>query len=78
MARYDYRCKKCGNVQDEFHLMVGPSKPIKCAKCNSKRMEKMVSSSYIKFEGPGWQTNDDRGICKPLGAPDMDSSGFMD
>jgi len=76
MARYDYQCSSCGNVQEESHLMSGPTEIIKCNKCKSKKMEKIISAPYVRFDGPGWQTNDSRGIAKPTGGSDMDSSGF--
>ena len=56
--------------------MAGPSSKIKCEKCGKGKMEKIISSPYVRFDGPGWQTNDSRGIAKPTGGSDIDSSSF--
>jgi putative FmdB family regulatory protein len=76
MPSYDYQCLKCGNIQEELHPMAGPSEKIKCNKCRSTKVKRIISAPYVKFNGPGWQTNDVRGIAKPSGAPDIDSSSF--
>lgn len=76
MPRYDYQCSSCKNIQEEQHPMSGPKNKIKCEKCGSDKLEKMISKPYVKFDGPDWQTNDVRGIAKPSGGPDIDSSGF--
>jgi predicted nucleic acid-binding Zn ribbon protein len=41
-------------------------------------MEKVITAPYVRFDGPGWQTNDSRGIAKPDGGADMDSSNFRE
>ena len=56
MPSYDYKCNKCGRVQEESHVMAGPDKPIVCKKCRSKNIKKMVCAPYVKFIGE-WQTN---------------------
>ena len=78
MPRYDYKCSKCGCVQEIEHPMSGPSSKLTCKDCASTKLEKVISAPYVRFDGPGWQTNDSRGIAKPTGAPDMDSSNFME
>lgn len=64
MPIYEYRCEDCEHLQDELHPMNGPDYEITCNKCESKNMKKEISSCYAKFEGPGWDTNDNRGIAK--------------
>jgi putative FmdB family regulatory protein len=61
MPTYDYKCEKCENVQEEVHPMRGPEKPVVCAKCGHKKMEKVVGIPYTKFVGD-WQTNEVRKI----------------
>jgi putative FmdB family regulatory protein len=78
MPRYDYSCLKCKHIQEISHPMSGPTQTLSCEKCNSSKLEKIISSPYVRFDGPGWQTNDSRGIAKPNGAPDMDSSNFRE
>lgn len=78
MPNYDYLCSSCGSTQEESHPMSGPSKKIKCNKCASTKMEKVITAPYVRFDGPGWQTNDSRGIAKPDGGADMDSSNFRE
>lgn len=74
MATYDYKCSDCGNVQEEIHAMSGPSVPIVCKKCQSKNMVKQIGKPYAIFEGPGWDTNDNRGIAKTEFGGTIDSS----
>lgn len=65
MATYDYQCDKCGQVQEERHPMDGPTEAIMCNTCGSKKIRKVIlAAPYSKFEGPGWCTNEDRGIDK--------------
>jgi predicted nucleic acid-binding Zn ribbon protein len=58
--------------------MAGPTTKIKCDNCGKAKMSKIISSPYIRFDGPGWQTNDNRGIAKPSGGSDIDSSNFAE
>lgn len=65
MATYDYQCDDCESVQEEMHPMSGPTYAIKCQKCGSKKMNKvMLEAPYSIFNGEGWCTNEDRGIDK--------------
>lgn len=50
MANYNYECQRCGNVQEEFHPMSGPEKPIKCEECKSKKMKKCISLSNFSMK----------------------------
>lgn len=73
MAIYDYKCGDCGHVQEEWHPMSGPQSPIKCESCQSENMTKQMGTPYAMFEGPGWDTNDNRGIAKTEFGGTMDS-----
>jgi putative FmdB family regulatory protein len=78
MPNYDYECSSCGNKQEESHSMSGPSSKIYCKKCKSDKISKVISVPYVKFDGPGWQTNDVRGIAKTDSGQILDSSNFKD
>ena len=74
MPTYDYKCHECQHVQEEIHPMSGPNYEVICKKCGSKKMVKQISIFYAMFEGPGWDTNDNRGIAKTNSGSIMDSS----
>jgi len=42
MPIYEYKCQKCGH---EFERLIWGEEKIKCPKCNSKRIEKLLPSS---------------------------------
>jgi putative FmdB family regulatory protein len=77
MPTYDYQCSSCNSTQEEYHPMSGPTKKILCDKCKSDKISKKISAPYVKFEGPGWQTNDVRGIAKTDSGQEVDSSNFI-
>jgi len=74
MATYDYKCDDCNNVQEEIHPMAGPTYDIVCKNCESKNMSKQIGKPYSIFEGPGWETNDNRGIAKTEFGGTIDSN----
>lgn len=76
MPTYEYKCEDCEHVQEEFHAMSGPNYEITCNKCNSKNIKKILSTFYAMFEGPGWETNDNRGIAKTQSGDTIDSGGM--
>lgn len=78
MPNYDYKCDSCGHIQEESHPMSGPNEKITCKKCKGTDMHKTISVPYVKFDGPGWQTNDVRGIAKTDTGQILDSSNFKD
>jgi len=39
---YEYRCKECGNIE-EFFVFGGENVTIRCGKCGSQDMEKIMS-----------------------------------
>lgn len=43
--RYDYECKKCGNIQEVSHGMHETPK-VKCEKCKSTKTQKIISVGY--------------------------------
>ena len=53
---YEYRCQKCGAVNEKIQKFSDP--PLKiCEKCGGK-LERLVSSSAIQFKGSGWYVTD--------------------
>jgi putative FmdB family regulatory protein len=62
MPLYNYKCEDCNHVQEELHPMRGPNYEVTCKKCGSKNVRKEIGSPYVQFKGPGWDTNENRGI----------------
>lgn len=59
MPTYEYKCTKCGNVQENFHSM-NSSEQIKCEKCNSKCEKQFSANTNIIFKGNGWPDKERR------------------
>jgi len=56
MPIYDYRCQDCGKISEIFLHGVDNRESICCPACGSKRVEKLVSTSYLmqtKIRAPG-------------------------
>lgn len=49
MPIYDYRCKKCNNIQEELRAFSNNSK-VKCSKCSSV-CERIISASNFVCDG---------------------------
>ena len=56
MPLYEYQCKTCGH-RFEVIQKFSDSTAKKCPKCG-KTVERLVSSSAIKFKGTGWYVTD--------------------
>ena len=56
MPMYEYRCKACGH-QFEVIQKFSDAPVRKCPKCG-KSVERLVSSSAIRFKGTGWYVTD--------------------
>ena len=59
MARYDYRCKECGNVFEVVHSM-SEHPAITCPKCGAS-CERVFNPALIYFKGTGFYNTDQRG-----------------
>ena len=59
MARYDYRCKKCGNVFEVVHSM-SEHPAITCPKCGAS-CERVFNPALISFKCTGFYNTDQRG-----------------
>lgn len=46
--RYDFRCQKCGEVQEiELSMSYDKYNTLKCKKCGEKKLEKLISAPNI-------------------------------
>lgn len=59
MARYDYRCNKCGEVFEVEHGMMEHPE-VACPSCGAEA-SKVFNASGIKFSGSGFYNTDQRG-----------------
>ena len=51
MPIYEYRCRNCGQIS-ELLIGVGQgTEEIKCAHCGSKKLDKIMSQSFIATDG---------------------------
>src|SRR3989344_274086 len=57
MPLFDFACKKCGEVF-EYTRAFGSKENPKCAKCGSKRTEKILTPPAIHFKGGGFYKTD--------------------
>jgi putative FmdB family regulatory protein len=51
MPIFEYKCKKCNYV---FEVLLGPSdaeNKLKCEKCGSRKLEKLISAPSISVKG---------------------------
>lgn len=57
MPIYEYECKKCGAVFEEFQSFSDP--PVtKCRICKKGKVEKLISLSSFQLTGTGWYSTD--------------------
>jgi len=58
MPLYEFECEKCGNKFEEI-VFYNEEKKVKCPKCNSKKVKKVISNNfYVIFKGKGFYTTD--------------------
>jgi len=53
MPFYDYKCKKCGHVQEEVHSILLYPK-IRCNKCNGICIRQMPTTVNYILKGDDW------------------------
>lgn len=54
MPNFDFKCKECEEIYTDF-VKYDPTdkyKDVVCPKCNSKKKEKLISSTSYKFNQP--------------------------
>ena len=58
MPLYQYRCKqpKCKHEFESLMRMADPDPP--CPKCKTEKVEKVMSSPSLKFQGTGFYVTD--------------------
>ena len=75
MPTYDYKCKKCEHVWDEFQSIKAPPTK-KCPACGKNAAERQISAgAAILFKGSGFYLTDYRSDSyKKAAAADSSSS----
>ena len=51
MPVYDYKCRKCGAEFEKFLRSMAAAASVKCEKCGSSKVEKMVTCCAISSAG---------------------------
>ncbi|AMV17951.1 FmdB family zinc ribbon protein [Planctomyces sp. SH-PL14] len=76
MPTYDYRCKKCDHVWEEFQSIKAPPSK-KCPACRKQSAERQISAGAgILFKGSGFYLTDYRSDSyKKAAAADSSSGG---
>ena len=58
MPLYEYRCKNCGKIIEQYHHHVGAPGQIKCPVCHDKAKRIISQTSFaLKEGGVGWAKN---------------------
>ncbi len=60
MPIYEYHCEKCGQV-NEF-LILGEQKPLRCEKCGSEELTKLISA-HNTFSSSSGRFPESGGCC---------------
>jgi putative FmdB family regulatory protein len=69
---YEYRCRKCGVQVEKIQKFSDP--PLKtCAACGGQ-LERLVSTSALRFKGSGWYVTDYARKSPPAEAANSESS----
>jgi putative FmdB family regulatory protein len=59
MPTYDYQCKKCGNIQEEFHS-INDKPSILCKVCNSECEKIFSTGGTFLLQGNDWPSTNAR------------------
>lgn len=61
MPFYDYRCQKCGDVQEKFVQTYSEAPAsMKCEACQEGIMTKCLSAPTVRFGGNGYYETDEK------------------
>jgi putative FmdB family regulatory protein len=71
MPLYDFRCERCGQVE-EFLLAIGAPGPVTHERCGGA-LERVYAPTSVHFKGSGWAKLERRG--QPEGTGGTASSG---
>lgn len=63
MPIYEYKCRKCDKVYEEFQSI--HDKPLKYCEVCKGRLQKVFSSVGISFKGSGFYSNDSQKSKSP-------------
>ena len=66
MPLFEYICKKCSH---QFEVLVMGSTVPECPSCNSKRLEKLMSSFAVNSGGGNKDSQKTVGACGSCGDP---------
>ncbi|MDA3792163.1 MAG: zinc ribbon domain-containing protein [Elusimicrobia bacterium] len=47
MPIFNYKCKKCGNTFEKMTGVISEEEELKCSKCSSKEIEKILSTFSV-------------------------------
>lgn len=57
MPTYEYKCRKCGNLFDQFQKMTAKA-AAKCPKCGAKAERQLSGGAGLVFKGSGFYLTD--------------------
>lgn len=57
MPIYEYRCRNCGNKQEELQK-VSDAPITLCKACQTDGLDKMISAAGFQLKGSGWYATD--------------------
>lgn len=72
MPLYEYRCRKCGLQVEKIRKFSDPPLEI-CETCGGQ-LERLVSTSALRFKGSGWYVTDYARKSSPAEAANSESS----
>lgn len=59
MPKYDFQCNECGHEFEKLTTLQ-KIKNVKCLKCDSKQVQKLLSAPAIILKGGGFYKTDSR------------------
>ena len=74
MPIYEYRCRKCGNVFEEWVKTFESAELEACPQCGGES-ERILSNTSFKLEGGGWFASCYGGKSAPADTPVPASAG---
>jgi putative FmdB family regulatory protein len=77
MPLYEYKCEACGQ---QFEVIQKFSDPllVRCPKCGSGPVQKLISPPAIQFKGSGWYITDYARKDSGASAPKSDTAASSD
>ena len=51
MPIYEYKCDACGEVQEVLHKSTQTVEPVKCSKCGSEDLTRLISVANVSMGG---------------------------